>query len=195
MIEACGRRASRRGKGIRNMLELFTGLRTPDADNVPASSSSVADIACRLLYLIRAGAFVEVLRDPVALRLLPINDAISEGATDRARVYLGEMLDEDKCHGAVCVIAVGAAALSLFAHANWLGARVCHPTPVVPHAQARCAAALSALSVDGEAVYDLVDAPRLLCAARALLVNMSDALSTMIPNGYMASWWAARCMM
>ena len=54
-------------------------------------------------------------------------------------------------------------------------------------------AALRALAVDGEAAYALLDAPRLLCAARALLVDALDALAP--HHSLAAPWWAARCAM
>ena len=177
------------------MLAILTGL-PADADaSLPSPSAAPSANAERLLHLVRSGAFVEALREPLALQLLQADDSASQQAAERARSYLQSVAPDERLAAATCVQAIGASALCLFAHANWMGARVCRPSPVVPLAAARCDAALSALSVDGEAAYGLLDAPSLLCAARALLVDVLDDLSSAEPAACTAPWWAARCLM
>jgi hypothetical protein len=175
------------------MLAILTGLPANADASLPSPSAAPSANAERLLHLVRSGAFVEALREPLALQLLQADDSTSQQAAERARSYLQSVAPDERLAAATCVQAIGAAALSLFAHANWMGARVCRPSPVVPLAASRCDAALSALSVDGEAAYGLLDAPSLLCAARALLVDVLDDLSSAEPSACTASWWAARC--
>eukprot|EP00900_Chrysochromulina_parva_P026654 jgi/Chrpa1/8622/Chrysochromulina_OHIO_Genome00023329-RA len=176
------------------MLAILTGLPANADASLPSPSAAPSANAERLLHLVRSGAFVEALREPLALQLLQADDSTSQQAAERARSYLQSVAPDERLAAATCVQAIGAAALSLFAHANWMGARVCRPSPVVPLAASRCDAALSALSVDGEAAYGLLDAPSLLCAARALLVDVLDDLSSAGPAACTASWWAARCL-
>ena len=176
------------------MLAILTGLPANADASLPSPSAAPSANAERLLHLVRSGAFVEALREPLALQLLQADDSTSQQAAERARSYLQSVAPDERSAAATCVQAIGAAALSLFAHANWMGARVCRPSPVVPLAASRCDAALSALSVDGEAAYGLLDAPSLLCAARALLVDVLDDLSSAAPAACTAPWWAARCL-
>ena len=177
-----------------DMLALLAGQPLAPAQVAPAASDDPSTNALHLLHLVRAGAFAEVLRSPLARQLLVVEDVACALAAGRARAHLRAAADELPA-AAISIQAIGAAALSLFAHANWSGARICRLAAAeVPLAAARCEAALEALRTDGEAAYDLLDAPGLLCAARALLVDVLDDLSAAGPSGISAPWWAARCL-
>ena len=146
--------------------------------------------AARLTHLLRSGAYAEILTEPLAVLLLLAEDAASAGAAERARAHLAQQ-DAEKAAAAESILAVGAAALSLFAHANWTGAPVSGKLTSLALAEARDQDALGSLAVDGESAYALVEAPRLLCAARALLVDTLDDLEPL--QSVAAPWWAARC--
>ena len=172
-------------------------LGAPPVGPKPGATGSMAptEAAARLSHLIRSGAYAEALDEPLARMLLTAADTDSSGAAERARAYLMVSSMEDVAAAAAAgeaIIAVGAAALCLFVHANWAGAPVCRSLSAeCAHAEARDKAALEALTVDGERAYALLDAPRLLCAARALLIQTLDELQTAQP--IIAPWWAARC--
>ena len=164
----------------------------PSSDE--AEASAAVDVqAGRLLRLVRCGDYARVLRDRIALELLDPSDAISAGAAHRARKWLAA--SEAPSAAASSIVAIGASALCLFAHINWMGGDANHVASACGTlAEARCEQALLALQADGEVAYSLLEAPRLLCAARALLVDMVDATEGALP-GPAAPWWAARCAM
>ena len=164
-----------------------------------ANAGYTAEATARhLLGLLGAGALVDVLRSSLAAQLLTSDDVPCDGAADRVRAYVSSVPLEDAASAASAVIAVGAAALSLFTHANWTGSAGASLRELDgwSHGGARHEGALAALHVDGELAYNLVDVPALLCAARALLVLPLDALAAAAPRaGFACHWWAARCMM
>lgn len=154
----------------------------------PASSSATATTAAKLTHLVACGEYAAALADPVAQQLVDESDLSSSAVGERARAFLKANAEG----GAESVLAIGAAALCLFTHANWTGAPVAQKLSTSCFlAVSRCDTALSALEADGEPAYALIEAPRLLCAARALLIDLLDELSVAQPMA--APWWAARC--
>ena len=156
----------------------------PAADEAPPAAETD-----RLTHLLRTGAYAEALAEPLARTLLPDDDAVSANTAERARAYLAQAAAKESA--AEAILAVGGAALSLFAHANWTGAPVSRTLTSLALADARHDDALHALATDGEVAYALLETPRLLCAARALLVDMLDDLAPY--QSIAAPWWASRC--
>ena len=163
----------------------------PSSEPAEADKATPQGRAAHLLALVRSGDYTHVMRDPLALELLVSSDAVSAGAADRARRWLSA--SEMPTAAASSIIAIGASALCLFAHINWMGGVAAHVASACGLlADARCEDALLALQADGEVAYSHLEAPRLLCAARALLVDVIDATEAALP-GPAAPWWAARC--
>ena len=103
------------------LLSLLLGDAATGAAASPPSTGSAAS----LTRLVAAGEYAAVLAEPAALRLLNEADTASSSVTERARAYLlDEQVGGTSKDRAEAVLAVGAAALSLFAHANWTGAPV-----------------------------------------------------------------------
>ena len=174
-----------------DLAALFIGQPLADGTETAVHTGDAPDdVAMRLIRCLRIGAFAEVLADPLAARLLDPADVACTGVAERAKAYIDSVPAASTASATLAVHAIGAAALSLFAHANWSGAPVCTEVPIA-HAARRSAEALEALRMDGESAYALLDAPGLLCAARALLLGI-DATAA-LPGSFAAPWWAARC--
>jgi hypothetical protein len=160
-----------------------------------ASAASASSWATHLLNLLHRGCFVKALLSPLGTQLLAPDDQTCEETPGRVREFLASAPEGEASAAAAAVIAVGAAALSLFAHANWTGAPVCSELEGSTQAVARTGDVLAALGVDGESAYELLDAPGLLCAARALLITPLEALDAASSESFAVPWWAARCAM
>ena len=161
-----------------------------EGERAGAEPPEEAGPTARLVWLNRCGKYEAVLREPLAVQLLLPEDPACEGAAERTREFLTLAAGADDT-AVEAVLALGCACLCLFAQVNWIGAKVdeaeCHlGQPKEPRA-------LEALQADGEPVYALLVAPRLLCAARALLIDCLPATTASQPRGFAASWWAARC--
>ena len=146
----------------------------------PTIPSSTAPHEKRLLEFLLHGEYAQVLAEPLARKIFLEGDITSFGAPHVARSHLELASDADRPAVASAVLAIGAAALSLFVHANWTGAPV---SQAGGHhlLAARCEVAQSALECDGEVAYALLETPRLLCAARVLLVDMLEDLLPLQP--------------
>ena len=156
----------------------------------PAEPSTSGSDASRLVELLRSGRFVAALQDPLGAELLgPINEGCAQTA-GRVRSYVAAGPE-----AVAAVAALAGAALSLFAQLNWTGPPAAEGLEACPHAADVDEVALRALEVDTEQPYQLLRAPGLLRAARALLLEPLEALEAAEPGGYTALWWAARCAM